>query len=167
MGDTGSLIIGFSIGFLSLKFLSVDSSLLNEFSFIPENKFLVIAALFYIPLFDTFRVMGIRLLNKKSPFSPDRNHVHHVLIDSGLSHIKASLFLGFLSLVIAILLITLSLYLNSFLLLIVLSIFSLLLLGLFDALKNNVKSENKFRHLVRAIQFLFKYRKLRLLYIVK
>ena len=155
MGDTGSLIIGFCIGFLSLKFLSLDASLFTEFSFIPENKFIVIVALLFIPLFDTFRVIGVRLLSKKSPFSPDRNHVHHILIDSGLSHIKASLFLGLLSLVLALGFISLSLLLNSFLMIFVLIVISVLLLGLFYALKNNVKSENKFRHLVRAIQFLF------------
>ena len=155
MGDTGSLIIGFCIGFLSLKFLSLDASLLSEFSFIPENKFFVIAALFYIPLFDTLRVIGVRLLNKKSPFSPDRNHIHHILIDSGLSHIKVSLFLGFLSLVLTILFISFSFYLNSFLMIIVLIVSSLLLLGIFDRLKRNVKSVNRFSHLVRAIQFLF------------
>ena len=155
MGDTGSLIIGFSIGFLSLRFLSMDASLLTQLSFIPENKFFVIAALFYIPLFDTFRVIGVRLLSKKSAFSPDRNHIHHILIDSGLSHIQASLFLGFLSLALSILFISLSLILNSFQLIIVLIISSLLLLGLFDTLKNNIKSGNKFSQLVRAIQFLF------------
>ena len=155
MGDTGSLIIGFCIGFLSLKFLSLDALLLTESSFIPENKFIVIAALLYIPLFDTFRVIAIRLMNKKSPFAPDRNHIHHILIDSGLSHIKASLFLGLLSLVLAIAFISLSLILNSLLMFFILIVISLLLLGLFDALKHNAKSENKFKHLVRAIQFLF------------
>ena len=155
MGDTGSLIIGFCIGFLSLKFLSLDASLLTKFSFMPENKFIVIIALLYMPLFDTFRVIGVRLMNKKSPFSPDRNHVHHILIDSGLSHIKGSLFLGLLSLVLAIVIISLSLILNSLLMFFILIVISLLLLGLFDALKNNVKSENKFSRLVRAIQFLF------------
>ena len=155
MGDTGSLIIGFSIGFLSLRFLSMDASLLTQLSFIPENKFFVIAAIFYIPLFDTLRVIGVRLLNKKSPFSPDRSHIHHILIDSGLSHIKASLFLGYLSLVISILSIALSMILNSFQMSFVLLVSSLLLLVIFDRLKNNVKSENKFGHLVRAIQFLF------------
>lgn len=155
MGDTGSLIVGFCLGFLSLKFLSMDVSLLTEFSFIPENKFLVIAALFYIPLFDTLRVMGVRLINKKNPFHPDNNHIHHILINSGLSHIKASLFLGFLSLLSSIVFISLSLYLNSFQMIFVLIVSSSLLLSIFHALKRNVKSENKFRHLVRAIQFLF------------
>ncbi len=98
MGDTGSLIIGFCIGFLSLKFLSMDTSLLVEYSFNAENKLIIIGGIFFIPLFDTLRVIGVRLLNKKSPFYPDNNHIHHILIDSGLTHFKASLFLCFLNL---------------------------------------------------------------------
>jgi len=97
MGDTGSLVMGFCIGFLSLKFLSIDTSILTEFSFIPENKFYIIAGIFYIPLFDTLRVIGVRLINNKSPFFPDNNHIHHILIGSGLKHRQASLFLGFLN----------------------------------------------------------------------
>jgi hypothetical protein len=39
-----------------------------------------------VPLFDTLRVFSLRILSRKSPFSPDRNHVHHLLLDLGLSH---------------------------------------------------------------------------------
>ncbi|MEQ8217957.1 MAG: MraY family glycosyltransferase [Arenibacter sp.] len=155
MGDTGSLIIGFCIGFLSLKFLTLDAVELTSFSFILENKFLVIASILYIPLFDTIRVFGIRIINGKRPFSPDNNHIHHVLINSGLSHIKASLFLGSLSLGLSVVFIFLSFYINSFQMLGVLMISFFLLLGLFDRLKNNVRTENKFKYLVRAIHFLF------------
>ncbi|MDB4293018.1 undecaprenyl/decaprenyl-phosphate alpha-N-acetylglucosaminyl 1-phosphate transferase [Maribacter sp.] len=155
MGDTGSLTIGFCIGFLSLKFLSMDMALLSEYSFQAENKFFIIASLLFIPLFDTVRVIGVRLLNKKGPFTPDTNHIHHVLINSGLSHVKASLFLGCLSLALSIIFVILSLYLNSFQMLGILIGSSLLLLLVFDRLKNNVRTENKFKYLVRAIHFLF------------
>lgn len=155
MGDTGSLIMGFCIGFLSLKFLSMDTSLLNDLSFNPENRIFIIAAIMYIPLFDTFRVIAVRLLNNKSPFSPDNNHIHHILIDSGLSHFKSSLFLGFLNFCLAILFIYLSFYLNSFQMIWVLIITSLLLLGIFNKLKKNVRQENKFKYMVRAINFFF------------
>jgi hypothetical protein len=39
-----------------------------------------------IPLFDTLRVFGLRIIQRRSPFSPDRTHVHHFLLDLGLSH---------------------------------------------------------------------------------
>ena len=39
-----------------------------------------------MPLLDTLRVFSIRILNGTSPFTPDRNHVHHLLLDRGLGH---------------------------------------------------------------------------------
>ena len=155
MGDTGSLIIGFCIGFLSLKFLSTDASLLNEYAFKAENKLIVIGAILFVPLFDTLRVIGVRLLNKKSPFYPDNNHIHHILIDSGLSHFKASLFLCFLSLAIAISLITLSTYFSSYQMIGFMSLYFGFFLALFNKLKTNIGKKNRFRHLISAIQFLF------------
>lgn len=155
MGDTGSLIIGFCIGFFSLRFLAMDAALFSEFSFHIENKLIIIAAILYIPLLDTFRVIGVRLLNKKSPFYPDRNHIHHILIDSGLSHIKSSLFLGFLNLLMVGLFIFLSAHLNSVQLLFVFVISFLFFLVVFYKLRENVTSKNSFKHLVRAIQLFF------------
>jgi UDP-GlcNAc:undecaprenyl-phosphate GlcNAc-1-phosphate transferase len=141
MGDTGSLIIGFCMGFLSLKFLAMDSLLLSEYSFVAENKLIIIGGILFIPLFDTFRVIGIRLLNNKSPFYPDRNHIHHILIDLEYSHIKASLFLGFLNLILIDLLSILSLYFNSYQMFGFLIVVFILMLGLFYKLKSSVKKK--------------------------
>jgi UDP-GlcNAc:undecaprenyl-phosphate GlcNAc-1-phosphate transferase len=41
--------------------------------------------------------MIIRLLKGGSMFSPDRNHIHHIIVDYGLSHRKASSFIGFVN----------------------------------------------------------------------
>lgn len=155
MGDTGSLIIGFCIGLLTLKFLSLDVQQSMALSFMPENKLIIVASILFVPLFDTARVFGIRLLQRKNPFSPDKNHIHHILISSGLSHLKASLFLGSLSLVLAIVFIMLSRYLNSFQMIWVFIAFNVFLLVLFDRLKRNVGAKNRFGYVIRAIQFLF------------
>jgi UDP-N-acetylmuramyl pentapeptide phosphotransferase/UDP-N-acetylglucosamine-1-phosphate transferase len=155
MGDTGSLIIGFCIGFLSLKFLSMDISLLSEYAFKGENKVIVIGAIFFIPLFDTLRVIGVRLMNKKSPFYPDNNHIHHILIDSGLTHFKASLFLCFLSLVISISLIVLARHFNSYEMLGIMMLYFCFFLGLFYKLKTNIGKKNEFKHLITFIQAIF------------
>ena len=40
-----------------------------------------------VPVFDTLRVMGCRMLRGKSPFRPDKTHLHHLFIDLGFSHI--------------------------------------------------------------------------------
>lgn len=44
-----------------------------------------------IPLFDTLRVFGLRIVDGRSPFSPDRTHVHHFLLDIGFSHRRITL----------------------------------------------------------------------------
>jgi UDP-N-acetylmuramyl pentapeptide phosphotransferase/UDP-N-acetylglucosamine-1-phosphate transferase len=114
MGDTGSLLIGFCIAFLSLRFLAIDVNSFSRFAFKPENFFFVLMAILCIPLFDLLRVIGVRVLHNKSPFYPDRNHSHHVLIDFGMSHFKATMLLGFINYMFVILIIKLACYLNSF-----------------------------------------------------
>lgn len=50
---------------------------------------------------DTLRVFGLRLIHRRSPFSPDRNHVHHLLLNKGLGHRSVSLSCMVATLVIA------------------------------------------------------------------
>jgi UDP-N-acetylmuramyl pentapeptide phosphotransferase/UDP-N-acetylglucosamine-1-phosphate transferase len=155
MGDTGSLIIGFCIGFLSLKFLAMDTSLLAEYDFRAENKLIIIGAIFFMPLFDTLRVICVRLLNRTSPFRPDNNHIHHILIDSGLTHFKASIFLCVLNLLIAITLIFLSTYLGNYEMLGLMMLFFSFFLGFFHLLKINIGKKNHFKHMISVVQSLF------------
>lgn len=104
MGDTGSLLIGFCISFFTLKCMSMDASLFSQIDILPNfkafNKLLLVLVIMFIPFFDTSRVIGIRILQRRSPFYPDRNHVHHVLMDAGCSHKKTTFILGSLSLII-------------------------------------------------------------------
>jgi UDP-N-acetylmuramyl pentapeptide phosphotransferase/UDP-N-acetylglucosamine-1-phosphate transferase len=135
MGDTGSLIIGFLIGFCTLKFLSMDAVLFNNFTFKPENKLIIVIAILFIPLFDMFRVIGIRLMRGDSPLFADRNHIHHVLIDSGLSHFKVAMILGFINYIIIITTIWFSEVLTSFEMSIVLAFIYVVMLLAFNLLK--------------------------------
>jgi UDP-N-acetylmuramyl pentapeptide phosphotransferase/UDP-N-acetylglucosamine-1-phosphate transferase len=146
MGDTGSLVIGFCIGFMSLKFLSMDVSLLSDYAFKGENKLIVIGAIFFIPLFDTLRVIGVRLLNKKSPFHPDNNHIHHMLISTGLTHFKASLLLCFLNLGIAITLILLATIFNSYEMIGFMMLYFAFFLLVFYKLKINIGNRIRYKH---------------------
>ena len=101
MGDSGSLLIGLLLSFFALKFLVMQphpNLIANGFS--PANRLLFLACILFIPIFDTLRVMIIRKINGTSPFSPDRNHAHHVLLDLGFSHLRASLSLGFLNITV-------------------------------------------------------------------
>ena len=104
MGDTGSLIIGFIISVLTLKFLALKPEAYEGLPFLLENAPLIAISILIVPLFDTARVFAIRIANKKGPFSPDRNHVHHVLIDFwGLSHKQASFIIGCFNIMFVIL----------------------------------------------------------------
>lgn len=86
MGDTGSLLIGLINSILVIKFISISgaANAVVPIASAPAIGFAVLI----IPLFDTLRVFGIRILDRRSPFSPDRLHVHHFLLDLGYSHKK-------------------------------------------------------------------------------
>ncbi|HNU88084.1 MAG TPA: MraY family glycosyltransferase [Ferruginibacter sp.] len=84
MGDTGSLLLGLINSILVIKFINVAG---NPVSNLPIEAAPAIGfSILMIPLFDTLRVFGLRILDRRSPFSPDRTHVHHFLLDLGMSH---------------------------------------------------------------------------------
>ena len=102
MGDTGSLVIGLVLGILTLKLLSVDDTAYNSLSFYRSQLPLFLIAVLFVPLLDTMRVMFLRLTKGVSMFKPDRNHIHHIIVDFGLSHRKASFFIGFVNFSVAL-----------------------------------------------------------------
>ena len=84
MGDTGSLLLGLINSILVIKFINVAGNPASSFPI--ESAPAIAFSILIIPLFDTLRVFGLRILDRRSPFSPDRTHVHHFLLDLGLSH---------------------------------------------------------------------------------
>ncbi len=92
MGDTGSLLVGFIIAFLAV--------LLTQSPGAPVQPFIPFVIL-GLPIADTIRVMVSRMLQKKSPFSPDKTHVHHRFLDLGLSHRRTVLIIYGISLSLA------------------------------------------------------------------
>ncbi|WP_417620235.1 MraY family glycosyltransferase [Oceanihabitans sediminis] len=100
LGDTGSMVVGFVLAYQVVLYLSLANG--NSEAFVFKNAPIFALALVSYPLFDTLRVMCLRLLNKKSPFLADRNHIHHRLIDLGLAHKYASLAVAFYTLLVTI-----------------------------------------------------------------
>ena len=86
LGDTGSLGLGLSVAVLSLGYLNTDHPTYNLF---PINQSLFVVLMIAYPLLDVIRVFILRIYNGKSFMMADRNHIHHKLIDIGLSHKKA------------------------------------------------------------------------------
>lgn len=87
MGDTGSLILGIIVALLTIHFNEFNPILKNVSHGLPAISFAIII----IPIIDTIRVMAIRLSQRKSPFSPDMNHIHHQLLRLTGNHLYTSL----------------------------------------------------------------------------
>ncbi len=85
MGDSGSLTIGLIICFLAMKLVEFDASDIKNLTSEISKPVFALAVLVY-PLYDTLRVFIYRSLKGLSPFSADRNHIHHRLLDLGLNH---------------------------------------------------------------------------------
>lgn len=95
MGDTGSLIIGMICAVLTFKFIEYNQLEPNSIYAFQSAPAVAIGLLLF-PLYDTLRVFILRIANKKSPFYPDRRHIHHMLIDFGFTHMQAtSILIGF------------------------------------------------------------------------
>lgn len=89
MGDTGALLLGMVCSILAIKFIELHNEIPGSpYTFDAAPSMAV--AILILPLFDTLRVFVIRIMNGKSPFHPDRLHIHHLLIDTGLTHTQAT-----------------------------------------------------------------------------
>ena len=99
VGDAGSLFIGFWIATYLITYITSapNSRLVDLYSINIENTPVIAISMISIPVLDTLRVMTVRMINKKSPFGADRNHLHHILLDSGMTHLRTSLFLTFIN----------------------------------------------------------------------
>ncbi|XZF14760.1 MraY family glycosyltransferase [Chitinophagaceae bacterium MMS25-I14] len=92
MGDTGSLLIGFTISVLCILFInsySGGNAIFSNIVHTPKSALLFSLAVLFIPIFDTFRVFTTRSIKGHSPFRADRTHLHHYLLDLGFSHTSA------------------------------------------------------------------------------
>ncbi|MEN9639644.1 MAG: hypothetical protein RLZZ262_1513 [Bacteroidota bacterium] len=102
MGDSGSLIIGLIIFVLAVKMIEFPVRRILPTMKEVSKPVLAMAILCY-PLIDTLRVFTIRMFQGRSPFSADKNHIHHKLLSLGFSHRQTSLFLyGFTLAIIAL-----------------------------------------------------------------
>jgi UDP-N-acetylmuramyl pentapeptide phosphotransferase/UDP-N-acetylglucosamine-1-phosphate transferase len=84
MGDSGSLVLGLLNAILVIKFITVADS--NAGSFPITSSVAIGFSILMVPLLDTLRVFSVRIAKGRSPFSADRNHIHHLLLDRGLNH---------------------------------------------------------------------------------
>jgi len=89
MGDSGSLMIGLVNAILVIKFINVAN---DPAVAIPVPAAVAVGfSILIVPLLDTLRVFAIRIFNGRSPFTPDKNHIHHLLLNWGLGHSAVTL----------------------------------------------------------------------------
>ena len=86
MGDGGSLVIGFIIACCAIRACGMSIEPIGV-----KNPVFILCILAY-PAVDTLRVFAVRIFSGKSPFTADRNHIHHLLIDKDFNHGWASFF---------------------------------------------------------------------------
>jgi UDP-GlcNAc:undecaprenyl-phosphate GlcNAc-1-phosphate transferase len=77
MGDAGSLIVGFMLAVIAIHLTQQQGSTVS-----PIAPLIILG----IPIIDTIRVMGKRMVRGQSPFSADRTHIHHRFLDLGFEH---------------------------------------------------------------------------------
>lgn len=99
MGDSGSLIIGAIISILVINAINISFVKLPEIIKEVNLPVLVISILVY-PLTDTIRAFTLRAFKGISPFTADKNHIHHKFIGIGFSHKKTVISLYFYNLII-------------------------------------------------------------------
>ena len=126
MGDTGSLVTGYVIASMAIKFVNLSYTA-PEVVFWQDSIPILVGAVLVVPLYDTLRVFILRALRGKSPFHADSEHVHHHLLDAGFSHGYSVAILLSLNVLIVIILMILSLYVSNTWLLISLLLLCVLL----------------------------------------
>ncbi|MGE4587195.1 MAG: SLBB domain-containing protein [Mangrovibacterium sp.] len=88
MGDTGSLILGVFLAAMVIRFNELNMTAPEAVRFLNPPQ--IVLGMMIVPVTDTLRVFIIRLRHGRSPFSPDMNHFHHLLIKTGMNHIQAT-----------------------------------------------------------------------------
>lgn len=80
MGDAGSLCLGFSLAFMALALTQGTNNITS-----PVTALLILA----VPITDTIVVLFKRLLQRKSPFKPDKSHLHHIFLRYGMNRAQS------------------------------------------------------------------------------
>ncbi|WP_299160548.1 MraY family glycosyltransferase [uncultured Eudoraea sp.] len=98
MGDSGSMVIGYLLAYQGIRFLELNLSASSTFTI--SNGPILLLAILSFPLLDTLRIFIIRARERRSPFDADQNHIHHRLLERGLSHKQATILLAIVNILV-------------------------------------------------------------------
>jgi UDP-N-acetylmuramyl pentapeptide phosphotransferase/UDP-N-acetylglucosamine-1-phosphate transferase len=103
MGDTGALMIGFLLSYAAILFINENYRLPQGHEYKFEGSVATAICVVIIPVFDTFRVIVLRLRHGQSPFHADKNHLHHQFLNLGFSHSKSVIFIAAINVMMIVL----------------------------------------------------------------
>jgi len=95
IGDSGSLVMGM------LAYIFCCTLLKEQGSAVDSKNVSLALAVFAVPIFDTLRVMTMRIVHGGSPFKADRTHLHHIFVSLNMPHIFITFFILLIELAIA------------------------------------------------------------------
>ena len=95
MGDAGTLSVGLLIAYFAIQVSNLPID--NQGTCSPVFAMIVLV----YPVIDTLRVFTKRIIKGVSPFTPDKNHIHHLLLELGCSHGKATLIIVLFSIILS------------------------------------------------------------------
>ena len=148
IGDAGTMVMGVLLTWCTISILCGDTEEAIRLHAPNANLIAMALAVLSVPVFDTLRVMFMRMLKHKSPFRPDKTHLHHIFINVGVSHAVTSLVeIGINLLIVGIW--ALSVKLNVSIdgqLYIIIAASMLLVWGTYYFLRSQVKHHTEFMH---------------------
>lgn len=90
IGDAGTMVMGVLLVWFTISVLRTDSPVPYYMNATNIGLVAMTLAFLSVPVFDTLRVMTMRVVHGKNPFHPDKTHLHHVFISAGVSHFITS-----------------------------------------------------------------------------
>ena len=100
IGDAGTTMMGVLLTWFSLCVIHRNTTAVFRVNGNEVNMIAMALAILSVPVFDTVRVTTMRIKHHKSPFHPDKTHLHHVFVSLGISHSITALFEIFINLLV-------------------------------------------------------------------
>ena len=99
LGDSGSLFLGGIISIYVIRILTNDYIISPEYDL---HKILFVISILSYPIIDITRIFFLRLIKGKSPFKPDKNHIHHLVLKKKNNHFLVTLIISSISILFLI-----------------------------------------------------------------
>ena len=144
MGDTGSLMLGYVISFILIRYVFCEHGITAG----HEGRFMIALSLIFVPIFDVLRVMTVRVRKGVSPFLPDQNHIHHKFLAVRFSKAQtlcSILFIDVLHIAVTVLLLEIDIDVN------IVFVAKLLLWFTFNVILSRVRASRKAENKQREV----------------